>query len=53
MSSFFVFVSFCFWHHCPRKSSRFGRIDVSNWTGGKVPQTIGSPQTLSSSGECE
>src|SRR5262249_6662939 len=35
MSSFFVFVSFCFWHHCPRKSSRFGRIDVSNceWAG--------------------
>jgi len=29
MSSFFVFVSCCFWHHCQRKSSRFGRIDVS------------------------
>src|SRR5260370_38678784 len=29
MSFFFVFVSCCFWHHCQRKSSRFGRIDVS------------------------
>jgi hypothetical protein len=29
MSSFFVFVSCCFWHHCQRKSSPFGRIDVS------------------------
>src|SRR5258708_7456073 len=29
MSSFFVFASCCFWHHCQRKSSRFGRIDVS------------------------
>jgi SAM-dependent methyltransferase len=28
MSSFFVFVSCCFWHHCQRKSSPFGRIDV-------------------------
>src|SRR5215467_4564776 len=24
MSSFFAFVSCCFWHHCQRKSSRFG-----------------------------
>src|SRR5262245_13794655 len=27
MSSFFVFVSCCFWHHCQRKSSRFDRTD--------------------------
>src|SRR6516225_6030621 len=32
MSCFFVFASCCFWHHCQRKSSRFDRIDVSNWT---------------------
>jgi hypothetical protein len=30
ISSFFVFVSFCFWHHYQRKSSCSGRVDVSN-----------------------
>jgi hypothetical protein len=43
MSSFFVFVSCCSWHHCQRKSSRFGRIDVSNSTSWReVLQTISS-----------
>ena len=32
MSCFFVFASCCFWHHCQRESSRFGRIDASNST---------------------
>src|SRR5262245_54552169 len=45
MSSFFVFVSCCFWHHCQRKSSRFGRIDVpvrdelGLFAGDKCPST--------------
>ena len=31
MSSFFVFVSCCFWHHCQRKSSRFGDDAHRRW----------------------
>jgi uncharacterized membrane protein YkgB len=47
-ASSFVFVSCCFWHHCQRKSSRFGRIDVSNSMSGQEV-----PQTISSIGDCE